>query len=64
MNKIRKTFYMSKSLAEKVRDAAYFTRKPQSEIIEKALLQYFDKKENENGSNKNSLMSKLPQTVS
>ncbi|MBC8488478.1 MAG: hypothetical protein H8D45_20820 [Bacteroidetes bacterium] len=55
---------MSKSLAEKVRDAAYFTRKPQSEIIEKALLQYFDKKENENGSNKNSLMSKLPQTVS
>lgn len=38
--KERKTFYINKSLADKLRSASFYEHKPQSEIVEMALSMY------------------------
>ena len=42
MSKIRTTTYLTEALYEKLRKESYETKTSQSEIIEKALKEYFD----------------------
>jgi hypothetical protein len=45
MDKIRTTVYLSKLIYEQLRLKAFETKMPQTEIVEKALTEYFNRLE-------------------